>query len=451
MLGIGRTVSPSGIRPAPARPLAIVVVTVVALIAAIYTGSLISRLTSEKNGILFLFVMIDAVLSFIYYRFALLQFVFLALIGEPFPEQGSALQLVGVVVAARRAFDLALGKPLRGSSNMTTLAAAIYIAAQSLSLLGSSDVSATLRGLLTSVQLFVLLILVIDFCSTRGQLAAVVTVTMLAGLFNAVLAIYQSDGAGATRAAGIVGNANELGFSQVTLLALMLPFIGRAASPRRILLLTTCLAAVMYSVALSLSRGAMIAAAGVLLYYVLFCRGRKLVASLAIVVVIAGILILMPERVYDRIGEIPLPGLSHSAPLDSSAEIRRLYIDIGIRMGFDHPWTGVGLKQFDANITRYGNLWLVPANSAHNMYVSVFAETGLPGLVTFAMLLSVAFRTARRRAIADPYSPAGAVARGSELGILAVALAGFFGSFEYVKIPWILFALANVPSEPNAQ
>jgi len=400
--------------------------------------------SERRDGLVYLAVMLDALLSFAFYPFGLLQFIFLALIGEPFPQQYLALQAIGTVVALRRGLDFALGKPMQGAFNATTLLAAIYIGTQSLSFIASSDISGSIRGLITSFQLFIMLLLIIDFIGTNARVILVMSVAILAGLVNAALAIYQS--AQTARSAGITGNANELGLFQVTLLALLLPMLHRVRPLSRLLLTTASVGVIVYSIALTLSRGSMVAAGAVLLYYFFLSRQSKMATAVAIVVILTVSALLLPARVYERIEEIPFVSTQAASAVDGSTRIRLMYIDIGIRMGLDHPWTGVGLKQFDANITRYASVRDIPALSAHNTYVSVFAETGFPGLLSFLTLLGVTLLSARRNSsrLATNSTVGSSIAAGAELALAAIMVAGFFGSFEYFKIPWIVLALANV-------
>jgi O-antigen ligase len=115
----------------------------------------------------------------------------------------------------------------------------------------------------------------------------------------------------------------------------------------------------------------------------------------------------------------------------------------GFEMIEAHPLLGVGLGNFKPMMPRY-----VPAGTntdtlAHNMFIEVAAELGLPALFIFVAIYYSCFRTlgklSRDLALPDLFREAAA---GLQAGILGVALAGCFVSAEYQKTTWMGFALA---------
>jgi len=67
----------------------------------------------------------------------------------------------------------------------------------------------------------------------------------------------------------------------------------------------------------------------------------------------------------------------------------------------DKPWTGVGLANYQSSYEQYRLLnWPMALGHAHNIYLNVAAETGLPGLAAYgllwAVILGVTFGTIRR-------------------------------------------------------
>ncbi|MBI2362963.1 MAG: O-antigen ligase family protein [Elusimicrobia bacterium] len=78
--------------------------------------------------------------------------------------------------------------------------------------------------------------------------------------------------------------------------------------------------------------------------------------------------------------------------------------DVAVRMGLDHPWTGVGVNNYRALLPSYhrGSFedFTTSWGTAHNLYLHHFAERGLVGLAALGWLLwtmaSRAFARARR-------------------------------------------------------
>jgi O-antigen ligase len=119
------------------------------------------------------------------------------------------------------------------------------------------------------------------------------------------------------------------------------------------------------------------------------------------------------------------------------------------RAGFaivaDHPVVGVGLGNYSKELATYAPQ--LQGLVAHNSYVHVAAETGLPGLVLYAGLFVtagvVAGLVARRDGARKILSPASAV----QASLVAYLAAGFFISrhdmvLAYILVGWVA-ALAS--------
>ena len=62
-----------------------------------------------------------------------------------------------------------------------------------------------------------------------------------------------------------------------------------------------------------------------------------------------------------------------------------------------HPWTGVGFSNYEPVYSQYALMnWPIALGHAHNYYLNVAAELGVPGLVFYALLWGAIFwQTAR--------------------------------------------------------
>ena len=64
----------------------------------------------------------------------------------------------------------------------------------------------------------------------------------------------------------------------------------------------------------------------------------------------------------------------------------------GLKMVKANPWTGVGYGNFKSNVPTYSDNFERRAFVAHNTYLSIAAEQGLPMLVLFLLLLASVYR-----------------------------------------------------------
>ena len=75
-----------------------------------------------------------------------------------------------------------------------------------------------------------------------------------------------------------------------------------------------------------------------------------------------------------------------------SLDVREGYWRGALAMARDYPLGGVGLGTFGVHFPRYRPLLAHPAQEAHNDYLQVLAELGVPGLVAFLLLWAAYLR-----------------------------------------------------------
>jgi O-antigen ligase len=118
----------------------------------------------------------------------------------------------------------------------------------------------------------------------------------------------------------------------------------------------------------------------------------------------------------------------------------------GLHMIEAHPIEGVGLGNFKPLMPLYMSVTpgtRVDADTlAHNMFVEVAAELGLPALLIFLGIFWFTYRTLgklRRSSLTHPLIRDTAAAL--QAGLVGFAVAGSFVSAEYQKTSWMGFAL----------
>jgi len=142
----------------------------------------------------------------------------------------------------------------------------------------------------------------------------------------------------------------------------------------------------------------------------------------------------------------PLGRLLHPSQSDQGAEDSRTVVwQAGLRMMAANPIAGVGLGNFKALVRGYEQKDEKVDNIAHNAYVEIGAEMGLPALFAFLGILFFSYRTLGRvrvRAFRTKQAFVWQTALGLQAGLLGAAVAIFFVSGQYQKLLWLAIFLS---------
>jgi O-antigen ligase len=171
---------------------------------------------------------------------------------------------------------------------------------------------------------------------------------------------------------------------------------------------------------------------------------HKLFAS-AIISLTAGLIYLLaPAGLFQRFHNIEVSGQAANGD-QISARTHVELLKAGLRMIEAHPMCGVGLDQFESLAPKYNpELLRVAGRSylAHNTYLQIGAECGLPILMSFLILLGSAMlncRTAKRHA----NGALSKLALAFQIGLVGFCVAGASVSAEYVTAFWLLTFLSQ--------
>jgi putative inorganic carbon (hco3(-)) transporter len=188
---------------------------------------------------------------------------------------------------------------------------------------------------------------------------------------------------GSYKAGFFLGDGNDFAWSlNLTFpLALLL-----ATTTKKILfkyLYFTSAAAIIVGIVGTQSRGATIALAVGLLYYLIFISTKKLAGILLLALIVLGVMLFSPSGYFDRMGTIS------SYEEDTSAMGRIKAWNTAIEMAVDHPILGVGAGSFNS---AYGRIYRKPSDpvrwiSTHSIYFKVLAEYGFTGILIFLLII----------------------------------------------------------------
>jgi putative inorganic carbon (hco3(-)) transporter len=251
-------------------------------------------------------------------------------------------------------------------------------------------------------------------------------------------------GAGASvRAVGTFGEAvGDSNYFASFLQLAALPAIALVfGHPRENGWLIPLIAIIVTGLAFSLSRGGMLGFAAGLLLLMLWGRARWMIAGVTVLVAILTIAGANPllasssfETVEERLNTI-------SETEQTSTNTRPELFSHAIDLTLEYPLVGVGLNQFMEHSSRRGLTERGrPHETAHNVYLSLSAETGLIGAGGFLFFLGL---VARRAVVAlRSRAPlARATAFGCAAALFGFALQGFTVSLNRNNLLWATFLI----------
>ncbi len=186
--------------------------------------------------------------------------------------------------------------------------------------------------------------------------------------------------------------------------------------------------------ALAASRGGLL---GLLAGVIFLARRRRRLLRWALVAAL-----LLPPALFWR--SSPLERLLHPTVSDRKAADTRLALwQAGLDMIRRHPLAGIGLGNFKYEVQQYA-----PGNAnldhiAHNAYIEIAAEMGLPALFVYLWILFAGWQSLGRAARMEELPGwMSASARGLQAGLLSFSVSQFFLSAQYTKMLWLVIALS---------
>ncbi len=160
--------------------------------------------------------------------------------------------------------------------------------------------------------------------------------------------------------------------------------------------------------------------------------------ALALVVAIA------PTQVFKRIEQIQVEGHAETGP-ELSTRCRVELARAGIHMIAAHPVFGVGMDQFKSVEFHYNPtlISLEPnPHIAHDTYVELGAEGGLPTLALYLTILAMTLAACRNsQKLAGVPEDISALAMSFQIGLIGIMVAQFFLTAQYIKEVWVFISL----------
>ncbi len=234
------------------------------------------------------------------------------------------------------------------------------------------------------------------------------------------------------RPGSIAGDANYFAVDACLVLPLMFLLVWRSRVLWERVFALGCLVATIAATILGASRGGLVALIASFIWLVWHSPSR-LRNSVVIIILIVPPLFYFPHS--------PLRRWLHPTWGDMNGEKDRpIAWRAGLRMVEHHPLMGIGLGEYKPQMDAYAEPGVGFSSIAHNTYLEVAAETGIPNFVVFmAMLLFTytSFGRVRRRA-ADSGPPfLYLAATGMQAGFVGLLVGDLFLSAGYLKLFWL--------------
>ncbi len=188
---------------------------------------------------------------------------------------------------------------------------------------------------------------------------------------------------------------------------------------------------------LSASRGGFLGLLAALFWVIWHSKRRARNLAVAAILLMP-LLLLTPSS--------PMRRLVHPNYSDDEAVSNRTTVWKAARaMIAAHPVAGIGLGNFKTLVTRYETTGTPVISIAHNSYLEIGSELGLPGLALFVAILWFSLRSyarARRNALRQGSAFLYGSSLGLEAGLLGCCLAIGFVSGQYQKLFWLAVFLS---------
>lgn len=350
----------------------------------------------------------------------------------------TGIKMFGLVLVLSLVPDL-LFKRIRLTFNTGVVVLGFFFLGIVGSLVNTSDMRSAVSGILTFAQLAVLWFAVQHLVGSRDQLRIVAKVAVFTLFISAMLALVQFIGDPKARVSGTSQNAAILSADLFVALGFGFALWTTTLKKSSQWIWMIALGIVGLGVLVTLSRAAYVAFFPAVLIGALYMGkgGRGIAVAFGLVI---AVFLLAPFAVQ-RMEET-------SVRSDPSTRGHLHSIDAGIQMMKDHPLFGVGVDNYHDYYLQYTNDRRGQPRSAHNSYLAIGAEMGVPALLAFILLHLYAFRSLwlRRKDFREAEDIVGLIWTGSlAFCLTGFALIGLFHSLEISKYLWILLALSAQP------
>lgn len=239
------------------------------------------------------------------------------------------------------------------------------------------------------------------------------------------------------------GNPNDLATLATLALGVMIALITIPNQNRWIKLTVGAAAiATVVTIVLTQSRGALIgivAGFGIASVKLFTFSFRRILLVFAVIVAIA---IFVPAKTWERfagISKLTSTETIAEADPEGSAEQRFAIAKTAWKIWLDHPVFGTGLNSYKIMNYRYAPE--LGAKDAHNTYLDLAVEIGLPGLMIWLTIVGSVFSFATKVRQTCNIPKNDFLGIWIQRALVAFLVAGFFGTYSSLNLLYFVLAL----------
>jgi probable O-glycosylation ligase (exosortase A-associated) len=237
-----------------------------------------------------------------------------------------------------------------------------------------------------------------------------------------------------------IGDNNALGFALTIVLPLFVYLRYEEQRPWLRHLLVVAFGLSVLAICATYSRGAFLGLLVVLALMLVKTRFRD--GAILIALLIDGaVVMLAPPKWVKRMETIPT---AHRVDPSGVQRLNSWYV--AYQLGLDHPLLGAGFRPFSPEIYERYMPGYFDYHDAHNHFLQMFAEHGLPGLLLFIALIVSVLLSLRRTIRATRGDPSQRwryhYAHAIEVSMVAYVAGGAFLNMPYFDLFYQLVAVA---------
>ena len=293
------------------------------------------------------------------------------------------------------------------------------------------------------VSIGLLLLATRALISTEERMRKAVRVMILTSAFASLWIYRQHFLSNVGPANGIEQDTNYESLTLVMGIPLTIWMVRYETGPWWKRMAAVCAALMAGGVLLTQSRAGVIAAVVMGLAAVVVSKRKMLTLELLVIALAVGV-VVAPAGLGERFHSIKLEGAANNGD-EVSTRTHFELLKAGLAMIESYPLTGVGLERFKDTAPVFNRELLQVAGHrfiAHDTYIQMAAESGLPVLILFLALMTKAFMNCRavRRSANVPLAQ---MATAMQLGLIGFSIAAVSVTAEYVTTFWILVFLSQ--------
>lgn len=282
----------------------------------------------------------------------------------------------------------------------------------------AADFTRATAAISTFIKDAIIAILITMLVQRGPTLRRVAWVLIIAGIFTGTISVYQYltgtfdntywgfaqapvlniiGETESNRVAGMLGSPNYYAQILIILVPLAINQLWDERSLFLKLMAGWSVFVCLLSVIFTFSRGGFIALLVTLITVIIY---RKLKLPFVLLMIFFGILVLrlVPNPFFERLSTIPDAITGQISYVDEvSFRGRVSELIVAVEVFLDHPIVGVGVDNYPVYYQEYSRrVGLDPRTEqrqAHNLFLRTAAETGILGLLTFGLILWVAFKS----------------------------------------------------------